>query len=79
MLCQLKFKERTNEEKLFEYCENLCNEKEFFIRKAIGWALRQYSYVKPDRVMIFLTENKKKLSKLSYREGIKVIKRKKLI
>lgn len=79
LLCQLKFKERTNEEKLFEYCENLCNEKEFFIRKAIGWALRQYSYVKPDRVMIFLTENKKKLSKLSYREGIKVIKRKKLI
>ena len=45
ILHQLNFKDRTDPDRLFHYCEQRMGEKEFFIRKAIGWALRQYSYI----------------------------------
>ena len=41
----------------------------FFIRKAIGWVLRDMSVKDPKAVIKFLSENKKKMSGLSYREG----------
>jgi 3-methyladenine DNA glycosylase AlkD len=47
------------------------HEKEFFIRKAIGWVLRDYSYAAPDAVERFLREHRDELSPLSYREGAK--------
>jgi 3-methyladenine DNA glycosylase AlkD len=41
----------------------------FFIRKAIGWTLREMSLKQPEEVVKFLNENKDKMSGLSYREG----------
>ena len=76
ILHQLNFKERTNEDRLFCYCEKRMHESEFFIRKAIGWALRQYSYVDGNAVLQFIKDNKSKLSTLSKTEALKYLKRK---
>jgi 3-methyladenine DNA glycosylase AlkD len=75
ILCQLNLKDRCDQERLFGYCVSRCHEKEFFIRKAIGWALRQYSYVAPQAVKAFLLEHQKELSGLSFREGAKQLVR----
>lgn len=76
LLAQLKYKEKTEFELLVELILQVCNETEFFIRKAIGWALRQYSYTNPEAVENFIGKYKNRLSNLSKREGMKVIKRK---
>lgn len=46
---------------------------EFFIQKAIGWALRDYSKYDPKRVEEFIKKNEEKLSKLAIREGSKYL------
>ena len=75
-LHQLNFKERTNGDRVFRYCEKRMHESEFFIRKAIGWALRQYSYVDGNTVFQFVKDNKSELSTLSKTEALKALKRK---
>ena len=62
---QLLRKEKTNTELLSEIIENNLNGTEFFINKAIGWALRDYSKTNPDWVTDFIEKNKDKMSKLS--------------
>ena len=69
VLSQLRLKQATNQKQLFRYCLLLAGEREFFIRKAIGWALREYSKTEPDAVMAFLKKNRSVLSPLSVREG----------
>ncbi len=69
ILCQNTFKERTDEARLFRYCLGRAHEREFFIRKAIGWALRQYARTAPDAVRGFLAEHRERLSPLSVREA----------
>ena len=71
ILFQLKFKENTDEELLYEYIKRNAGSKEFFIQKAIGWALREYSKTNPNSVRKFIQQNK--LAKLSIREGSKYI------
>lgn len=73
ILAQLKFKDRMDEELLFQFCRNRMHEKEFFIRKAIGWVLREYSKTAPDAVRTFLSTEKANLSGLSYREGSRIL------
>jgi 3-methyladenine DNA glycosylase AlkD len=73
ILAQLKHKADTNEDLLFRLCQERMHEKEFFVRKAIGWALREYSKTKPDVVVAFLQKEKAKLSGLSYREAAKIL------
>ncbi|MFA6915990.1 MAG: DNA alkylation repair protein [Parachlamydiales bacterium] len=73
LLSQLKWKDKTDEERLFRYCTLTMHEKEFFIRKAIGWVLREYSKTNPDSVRQFIEANKTKLSGLSYREASKYV------
>ena len=46
-------------------------EKEFFIRKAIGWALREYAKSAPDAVKAFALDHRDELSGLSFREATK--------
>jgi 3-methyladenine DNA glycosylase AlkD len=46
-------------------------DKEFFIRKAIGWALRQYAWTDPKEVRRYVKANKARLSPLSVREALK--------
>jgi 3-methyladenine DNA glycosylase AlkD len=69
ILHQLHYKAATNEKRLFEYCSLQAGHKDFFIRKAIGWALREYAYTAPDAVRAFL--KKQELSPLSVREASK--------
>lgn len=69
LLSQLKHKDQTDEDQLFRHCLLRADEKPFFIRKAIGWALRDYSWTRPEPVRAFLLENRERLSALSFREG----------
>jgi 3-methyladenine DNA glycosylase AlkD len=71
ILFQLKYKDKTNEELLYKYIQQNAQEKEFFIRKAIGWALREYSKTNPSSVRTFIDTHT--LSNLSIREGSKYI------
>lgn len=70
ILHQLRFKQATDEERLFRYCTIQAGHPDFFIRKAIGWALREYSKTAPDTVMAFVTEQTGVLSPLSQREAL---------
>ncbi|MEA2064471.1 MAG: DNA alkylation repair protein [Gemmatimonadota bacterium] len=69
LLCQNRHKKRTDGKRLFRYCLARSPEGEFFIRKAIGWALREYSKSEPEAVQQFLLANKDKLSALSFKEA----------
>ena len=71
IICQLRHKEKTDQEMLFGFCLRRAHEKEFFIRKAIGWALREYARSRPDEVRRFLAEHGDRLSGLSRREAAK--------
>lgn len=79
ILSQLKHKEATDYRSLFRYCRERASETEFFIRKAIGWALREYSKTDPDRVCKFLHTHQSKLSGLSYREGARILQKQGLL
>ena len=67
---QILYKEKTDVERLFEYCAANANDPEFFIRKAIGWALRQYAFTDARAVVEFV-ESHGGLSNLSKREALK--------
>jgi 3-methyladenine DNA glycosylase AlkD len=75
LLSQLGHKSGTDPEQLFDYCLRCAPEKAFFIRKAIGWALRDYSYASPEAVYAFLEQHRAQLSPLSVREGAKQLAR----
>ena len=77
LLVHLKHKERTNIKLLSQTILKLSHEKEFFIRKAIGWVLRQYSYTDSQWVSQFVEKYEDKLSGLSKREALKAINRNK--
>lgn len=74
ILHQLSQKTTTDTELLAEIISNNFNQTEFFINKAIGWALRDYSKTNPNWVKDFLIEYKAKLAPLSFREGSKYVK-----
>ena len=69
LLHQLGWRGKTDEMRLFRYSLALGHENEFFIQKAIGWALRDYARHAPHNVAQFVNENKTALSKLSIREA----------
>lgn len=71
MIHQLGWRGDTDTARLFFYAEQLAPEKEFFIRKAVGWALRDYARHDSAAVRAFLKKAKAKLSPLSYREASK--------
>ena len=67
---QLRYRSKTDVARLFDYCARRAPETEFFIRKAIGWALREYSKTDARAVERFLDENDARLSGLSKREAM---------
>lgn len=69
ILFQLNYKEKTNKDLLFGTILPHIGSTEFFIQKAIGWALRQYARFAPESVMDFVKQNK--LKPLSKREALK--------
>lgn len=77
ILYQLKFKGNTNHTLLFRYINEVKDSDEFFIKKAIGWALREYSKTKPELVLEFIKNTN--LKSLSKTEGLKYLKSKKII
>jgi 3-methyladenine DNA glycosylase AlkD len=71
ILCQLSFKAETDLDLLYACIDLTCHEREFFIRKAIGWALRQYAWTDPAEVRRYVREQGERLSPLSRREALK--------
>lgn len=69
ILFQLKYGEKTDEQRLFDYCLRHIHSNEFFIQKAMGWALREYGYRKNERVVAFLERHP--FPALTVREGLK--------
>ena len=69
MLHQLGWKERTDESRLLRYALHLAGEPDFFIRKAIGWALRDYARTRPDVGRAFLAQHGQTFSGLTRREA----------
>ena len=74
ILHQLTYKDETDAERLFDYCRRRASDREFFIRKAIGWALRSYAAVAPDAVAEFVAATPA-LSALSVREATRGVRR----
>lgn len=72
ILFQLGYKEKTNFDLLQFKCEKHKNSTEFFIQKAIGWALREYAKINPEAVKNFV--NNTQLKPLSKKEALKNIR-----
>ncbi|MEC4003710.1 DNA alkylation repair protein [Flavobacterium sp. SUN052] len=72
IIFQLSYKEKTNCDLLKSECEKHKHSKEFFIQKAIGWALRDYSRFNPSGVLDYV--NSTDLKPLSQREALRNIK-----
>ena len=70
---QLLRKEKTDTELLEKILVNNLGRTEFFINKAIGWALRDYSKTNPDWVKDFIERHRVEMAALSIREGSKYI------
>jgi len=75
VICQIRNGAKTDSARLFDYCRRRANETEFFMRKAIGWALREYAYKDPEAVYVFIKEQGDALSGLSRREASKHLER----
>lgn len=71
IICQLSFKKETDLELLYANIEPNVAERDFFIRKAIGWALRSYAWTDPAEVARYVHANASRLSGLSRREALK--------
>ncbi len=71
ILHQLMWKADTDADRLFGYVDARAADTEFFIRKACGWALRQYARTDPDAVRAFVDAREDTLSGLTKREARK--------
>ncbi|NNK88100.1 MAG: DNA alkylation repair protein [Flavobacteriaceae bacterium] len=71
ILFQLGYKNNTDKSLLFNQCQKFSDSKEFFLQKAIGWALREYARINPEDVLNFV--NSHDLKPLSKREAIRNI------
>ena len=71
ILCQLGFKRETDVKLLYDCIEPNLADTQFFMRKSIGWALRQYAWTDPREVKRYVRANKSRLSGLSVREALK--------
>lgn len=69
IIFQLSYKDKTNFDLLKAECEKHKESKEFFIQKAIGWALRDYSRYNPNGVINYVTSTN--LKPLSQREALR--------
>lgn len=73
ILCQLRFKKNTDLELLYDCIEPSIASTEFFLRKAIGWALREYAKTDAGEVRRYVRSREKELTPLSKREALKNI------
>ena len=75
IICQLKFKDATDVDLLQDCIEPSIDHTEFFLRKAIAWALREYAKTDPDVVITYITENAHRLSTFSKRQALRLLLR----
>jgi 3-methyladenine DNA glycosylase AlkD len=75
ILAQLKFKSDTDLKLLYDCIKPSLDRPEFFLRKGIGWALRQHAWTDPKEVAGYVKANEKRLSPLSKREALKNLRR----
>ncbi len=73
LIFQLFYKEKTDAELLYALIDSTIGSKEFFINKASGWALRQYSKVNPQSVRSYIELQKSNLANLTIKEGSKYL------
>jgi 3-methyladenine DNA glycosylase AlkD len=73
LLHQLRYKGHTDTGRLFAYCLRQSGHTDFFIRKAIGWCLREYAKTDPEAVREFLARERGRFAPLSVREALKNI------
>ncbi len=73
LLFQLKYKDSINSKLLGDTINTLLGSQEFFINKAIGWVLREYSKINPEWVLTFVAETK--LNALSKKEALRLIQK----
>ncbi|MGF1695305.1 DNA alkylation repair protein [Vibrio lamellibrachiae] len=73
LLFQLKYKDNTDPELLFSLIRENQSDKEFFIQKAIGWSLREYSRTDANAVVNFISTQD--IQGLAHREGLKLLKK----
>ncbi len=71
ILHQLQYHSDTDADRLFAYVDERAGDTDFFIRKACGWALRQYARDDPDAVRSFVASRSDRLSGLTRREALK--------
>lgn len=76
IIFQLKYKTDTDTKMLFDFILIHADSKEFFIQKAAGWALREYSKTDSDAVKNFIEKYRERLPNLTIREGLKWMKNK---
>jgi 3-methyladenine DNA glycosylase AlkD len=69
LLHQLLWKQDTDAQRLFSYVRGRAADPDVFVRKACGWALRQYARTDPDAVRGFLADHGDRLSALTRREA----------
>jgi 3-methyladenine DNA glycosylase AlkD len=74
IICQLGFKQETDLALMYACIEPSLDSKEFFLRKAIGWALRQYAWTDPAEIHRYVRANSERLSALSVREALRNIR-----
>jgi 3-methyladenine DNA glycosylase AlkD len=74
ILCQIGFKADTDLRLLYDCIEPNLGDRDFFIRKAIGWALRQYAWTDPEEVARYVGAHRARLSALSVREALKNVR-----
>ena len=60
-------------DRLVTYADAMIEEKEFFVRKAIGWVLRDLSRVRPDPVVTFVRRHIAVISGVTFREAVKYL------
>jgi 3-methyladenine DNA glycosylase AlkD len=75
ILAQLGFKRETDLALLYDCIEPNLADPDFFIRKAIVWALRQYAWTDPAEIRRYVKSNVSRLSGLSRREALKNVGR----
>lgn len=73
IICQLELKEDTDLQLLYACIEPSLGSREFFLQKAIGWALRQYAWTDGAEIKRYVRLNRSRLSALSCREALKNI------
>lgn len=71
IICQVGRRRSIDLRLLYDCIEANFADRDFFIRKAIGWALRDYAWVDPDEVVRYVAVNETRLSGLSRREALK--------